>query len=181
MTERRLLVADVETSGLLPHDICVEVAWHDVESGEHGSFVPAHDVAWVLEHAHPRALEVNGYRDRLVDAAQDDGTEVRRLHERLTRHVLAGSNVRTDAEHLARLFDAAGLAPREPWHYHLVELSSVVATAFGCPLTEPPGLWACCDLLGVDPEDTVHAAAGGAGATARCFRALIDNGLVFAS
>lgn len=111
MSDRRLIVVDVETTGLESHDICVEVGWHDVESGEHGSFVPAHDVAWVLANAHPRALEVNGYRERLVDAAQDDGTEVRRLHERLGGHVMGGSNVRTDAVHVARLFDAAGLVP----------------------------------------------------------------------
>lgn len=171
-THRSLIVVDVETTGLTPDDICVEVAWHDLGTGDHGSFVPAHDVAWVLTNAHPRALEVNGYRDRLIDAQHDDGTEVHRLHERLAGQCIGGSNVRTDAFHVARLFDAQGL-DREPWHYHLAELSSYACGVLGIPVTDPPGLWSCCDLLGVEPEADVHTAEGGAAATARCFAALM--------
>ena len=168
---RTLYVVDVETSGLEPHDICVEVAWENVTTGEAGSFVPAHDVDWVLANAHPKALEVNGYRERLIDAPHDDGTMLADLWARLDGNVIGGSNVRIDADHTGRLFAAAGLR-REPFHYRLVELSTAVAVALGLPLTESPGLWDSCTLLGVAPEDDVHAAAGGAAATARCFRAL---------
>lgn len=168
---RQLVIIDVETSGLEPHDICVEVGWHVAATGEHGSFVPAHDVTWVLEHGHPRALAINGYRERLQHAPQDDGTEVARLHRIVAGKTLGGSNVRTDAAHMARLHDAAGLE-REPWHHRLAELPSYAAGVLGLPITDLPGLWACCELLGVDTEDDVHSAAGGAAATARCFAAL---------
>lgn len=175
MADRGLVIVDVETTGLEPHDICVEVGWHDLRTGEHGGFVPAHDVAWVLENAHPKALEVNGYRERLVDAKQDVlGIELDGLHRRLRGQSLGGSNVRTDAAHMARLFDVAGMV-REPWHYHLAELSSYACGVLGLPVTEPPGLWTCCELLGVEPEDDVHTAEGGASATARCFAALIER------
>jgi DNA polymerase-3 subunit epsilon len=172
VTAHGLVIVDVETTGLEPHDICVEVGWHDLRTGEHGGFVPAHDVAWVLDNAHPRALEVNGYRERLVDAKQDDGYEVHRLHHRLRGQSLGGSNVRTDAAHMARLFADEDLA-REPWHYHLAELSSYACGVLGIPITDPPGLWSCCELLGVEPEGDVHTAEGGASATARCFTALM--------
>ncbi len=172
-TPRELVIVDVETTGLEPHDICVEVGWHDLRTGEHGGFVPSHDVAWVLENAHPKALEVNGYRERLVEAKQDDGSELHRLHHRLRGQSLGGSNVRTDAAHMARMFVAAEGLVREPWHYHLAELSSYACGVLGLPITEPPGLWTCCELLGVEPEGDVHTAQGGASATARCFTALM--------
>lgn len=170
-TGHELYVVDVETTGLDPHDICVEVAWENVATGEHGSFVPAHDVDWVLENGHARALEVNGYLERLAGAPQDDGTALFDLWGRLDGNVIGGSNVRIDADHTGRLFAAAGLR-REPFHYRLVELGTAVAVALGLPLTEVPGLWRACELLGVEPESEVHAATGGAAATARCFRAL---------
>lgn len=168
--DRRLLVLDTETTGLTQRDIVVEIAWWDLVSDERGSFVPRHDVAWVREHAHPDALVLNGYEQRIATAVQDDGTELRRLHHALRGQVLAGSNVRFDAAHLARLFQSSGMHA-EPWHYHLSELASYAAGVLGLSPSDPPGLARCCDLLSVSPGD--HTAAEDVRATVECFRALM--------
>src|SRR6476620_1448968 len=107
---RQLVIVDCESTGLRRgFDIAVEVAWKNVDTGATGWFVPNHSVAWVLHFADPKALEINGYRDRLISAEQDDGTEVRRLHEELTGQAFAGSNPRMDADWLAVLFASHGL------------------------------------------------------------------------
>lgn len=169
MTERRIVALDTETTGLTEKDIVVEVGWWDLTTDERGHFVPRHDVAAVLATAHPDALEINGYRERLADAPQDDGTEMLRLHHVLRGQILAGSNVRFDANHLSRMFRTAGMHP-EPWHYHLAELAPYTAGVLGLPLSDPPGLARVCELLGVQPGD--HTAEADVTATGECFRAL---------
>jgi DNA polymerase III epsilon subunit-like protein len=164
-----LIVVDVETTGLDPfNDVCVEIGWENVRTGEQGVFIPKHDSDHVLAVASKRALEINGYRERILGQPQDEGQEeLTRLYEVLDGDVMGGSNIRTDAIHLYRLFQPLG----EPWYYHLVELSSYVSGVLGLPPENPPGLAACCDLLGVQPEAAVHSALAGATTTANCFRA----------
>lgn len=168
--KRRLVVVDTETTGLTEKDIIVEVAWWDLGTDERGRFVPAHDVGWVLENAHPDALTLNGYHARLLDAEHDDGTELDRLHRVLRGQVIGGSNIRYDVAKLARLFAGNGLHP-EPWFYHLAELAPYACGVLGLPLTDPPGLAACCELLSVPPGD--HTAEADVTATGECFRALM--------
>lgn len=171
MTARRRLVClDTETSGLSDRDVIVEIAYWDVDADRRGCFVPAHDVAWVLEHAHPDALAINGYNARLVDATHDDGTELLALHHALRGQCLAGSNIRYDAAKLSRLFVANGMHP-EPWHYHLIELSSYAAGVLGLDPCAPPGLAKCCDLLGIPAGD--HTAEADVQATGLAFKALM--------
>lgn len=171
--KRRRVVVDTETTGLRDHDIPIEVAWHDIDSGEHGHFIPRHDVDKVRANAHPAALELNGYEQRIAHAAQDvDGIELDRLHRALRGQVLAGSNVRFDARMLAGLFDRWGMVP-EPWHYHLGELAPYACGVLGLPLGELPGLAACCELLGVEPGD--HTAEADVRATVRCLQVLAEK------
>lgn len=167
--KRRLVCVDTETTGLREQDIPIEVAWHDMGTGEHGCFIPRHDVDKVRANAHPDALALNGYEERIAGAVQDDGTELRRLHLALRGQVLAGSNVRFDAAKLARLFERWGMAP-EPWTHRLGELAPYAAGVLGLPLGDLPGLAACCELLGVEPGD--HTAEADVAATVRCFEAL---------
>lgn len=167
--KRRLVVVDVESTGLRERDIPVEVAWRDVDTGEHGCFVPRHNVVWVREHGQPDALALNGYEARIAPAEMDDGTELDRLHQALRGQVLGGSNVRFDARMLARLFAAWG-RPAEPWHFRLAELSSYAAGVLGLPLGDLPGLSGVCNLLGIRPGD--HTAAEDVRATTECFQAL---------
>lgn len=168
---RRVIVVDTETTGLDPQsDVPVEVAWEDYATGESGVFVPSHDVESVLRTAHPTALEVNGYRERIAPRAQDDGTEVERLHRVLTGATLVGSAPQLDVAMLAYLFGSDVHDPR-PWHHRVVDLGSYAAGVLGLPLGDVPGLWRCCELLGVT-ELPNHGAAEDVRSTVACLRAL---------
>jgi hypothetical protein len=179
MTAHPIVVVDVESTGLRTGtDIAVEVAWHDLRTGESGSFVPRHDAQWVLTNAEPRALEVNGYRDRLADAPQDDGCQARDLFARLDGATMAGSNPSGDADWLESLFashvdyDPRRITPWRPWHHRLLDLSAYAAGVLGLRPAPLPGLWDVCTILGVDPEPEVHTAANGVAVTVACFESL---------
>lgn len=165
MTDRHLVVADCETSGLRDIDVCVEVAWHDLDTDQRGRFVPVHDVMWVLACGEPEALNINGYRDRLAGAEQDArGEGAAALRAALDGNSLAGSNPAFDARHLERVLGAA------PWHHRLVDLASYAAGRLGLNPRATPGLAAVCDALDVPPPD--HTATRDVTATVACFRAL---------
>lgn len=168
--KRRLICVDVETTGLRPRDVCVEISWHDLTYDVGATFVPAHDIAWVLEHGQPDALELNGYRKRLLDAQQDRGVKVAELHHALRGQVLAGANPSFDAAHLSRLFDSYGLHA-EPWHHRKLDLSAYAAGVLGLHPAELPGLAGVCELLGVTPGD--HTAEADVRATVLALRALM--------
>ena len=167
---RDLIVVDCESTGLRRgFDIAVEVAWMNVDTGESGEFVPYHSVAWVLEFADPVALEINGYRDRLMSAKQDDGTETVRLHEVLKDNALAGSNPRADADWLVPVFAEHGL-DGEPQHYRFPDVASFGSGVLGINPRELQGLFGISSRLGVKPGD--HTAMADVVATAECFRRL---------
>lgn len=192
MSARRVIVVDCETSSLAPDDrlggligaaplgehygVVTEVAWHDLGSDERGVFVPRHDVRLVRAHGAIKALTISGYLERLAEAEQDDGTEVRALHERLTGRAMAGSNPSFDARFLRQLFRAHGTAPGcpganpEPWHHRLCDLAGYAAGRLGLAPGDLPGLARVCELLEVEPPD--HTAAGDVRATVECLRRL---------
>ncbi len=170
MTARRIVVVDVETTGLRPTDICVEVAWWDLSTDERGSFVPRHDMEWVAENGHPDALVLNGYADRIAITPMDDGAELRRLHHALRGQRLAGSNPAFDAGHVARLFTAGALHP-DPWHHRLLDLSAYAAGVLGLDPGDLPGCAGVCDLLGIPAGD--HSAQADVTATGLAFKALM--------
>lgn len=182
-SRRHIVVVDCESTGLRDEDVAVEIAWHDLATGERGSFVPRHDRAWVLEFAEPRALEINGYRERLVDAEQDDGTQARALYALLDGNVLAGSNPTADAEWLEHVFvEAVDLAtvdpqsrrpaPFRPWHHRMLDLSAYAAGVLSADPAALPGLWDVCQALGVGTEPDVHSATAGVAVTVACLEAL---------
>lgn len=169
MTARHVVVLDVETTGLTDRDIAVEVAWWDLTTDERGVIVTPHNTAWVLENGHPDALEMNGYRERLLHAVQ---TEPTALHQVLRGQTLAGANIRFDAAHLAKLFTARGLHPA-PFHHRLLDVESYAAGVLGLPPGELPGLSQLCDLLSIPPGD--HTAEADVTSTGLCFKALLDK------
>jgi len=171
-----VIVVDCECSGFDPrvHQV-IEVAWWNLNTDERGCFIPVHDPTNVIAVAHPEALKVNRYIDRIATAPQDfDGSELARLHSRLSgdslyyRAVMVGSNPKFDARFLAPLFGRAGLCG-DPWGA-LWDLSVEVGRLFGLDMSRRPGLTRICELLGVEPGD--HTAAGDVQATGLCFREL---------
>jgi DNA polymerase III subunit epsilon len=170
--KRRTVVVDCESTGLTEASIAIEVAWWDLDTDERGSFIPPHSEQWVRDNAHPEALAINGYNERIAGHPQDDGTEVYRLHHALRGQCIAGVNVgRADCAWLYRMFRQAGMAP-EPWHYRLGEIGPYAAGVLGLPMEDMPGLANMCVLLGVDPEPEVHSAANGVTVTGLVLREL---------
>jgi DNA polymerase-3 subunit epsilon len=167
--ERHVVIVDVETSGLLPdHDVAVEVAWWDLATGERGCFVPVHDVAWVLEHGNPQALEINGYRRRLATAKQDEGYLLQRqLKGTLRGNTIAGSNPGFDVDFLRKLI------PSTPWHHRKLDLATYAAAVLGIPPWQLPGLSSVCERLSI-LNSAPHTAEGDVDATGHCFLALFE-------
>lgn len=167
----RVIVVDTETTGLdHEQDFAVEVAWQDYATGETGCFVPAHDPELVLAVAHPTALEVNGYRERIMHRPQDDGTEVDRLHDALDGATVVGSAPALDGAMLAKLFLAREGLRARPWHHRVVDLGSYAAGVLGLPLDDVQGLWWLSGHLGVERPD--HGALTDVRSTVACLRAL---------
>lgn len=189
MSARRIVVVDVESNGLDPavHQ-AVEVAWHDMSTGDHGCFVPRHDVQRVLAESQVRALQINRYVDRLAEAAQDvEGHDVTILRNVLDGATLAGSNPSFDAAMLRKVIHphliqtvrlygngTSAVVDRQvadPWHHRLLDLSAYAAGVLGVSPSSLPGLATVCELLDLPPGD--HTAAGDVAATVACFKALM--------
>lgn len=176
---RHLIVLDTETSGLDPaRDVVVEVAWRDTTTGDEGLFVPAHDPVWVQEHGDPRALAVNGYRDRLATAPQDyTGTETARLASVLEGNTIAGFSPAFDAGFLTALYRADAWRVTPPrWHHRLLDLTCYAAGVLGLHPATLPGRADVCRQLGVE-ESGPHTAAGDRDDATECLRRLTDIAL----
>lgn len=147
MTRRRVIVVDTETTGLDP-DLhrAVEVAWLTWRGPGACEFVPPH----TLDHADPRALEINRYRERIANRRRDYTFErTRQLHELLTGATLAGANPRFDAAMLRHLFRDARLSPLEPWHHRLLDVQAYAGGLLGFPPWDLPSLATLCEVTGV--------------------------------
>lgn len=117
MTEHRHVVLDMETTGLKLHHQPCEIAWYDLNTDEHGVFIPAH----TLDGADPKALEINRYEQRIAGKPQDDGTATAALHARL-----GGDGVKTsvwcanpsfDVPRIQGVFARAGFDNEQPFHH----------------------------------------------------------------
>lgn len=128
-TPTELILVDVETNGIdfERHEL-VECAWRNYQTGEHGCFVPPHNVRDVLANAAvgPKALKVNGYIERELwhSACWDrDNKELLRLWEQfvgeepedprdleewgpLPKRIFLSVNPAFDAHFVAKLFRA---------------------------------------------------------------------------
>lgn len=180
MSARRLVVVDVETSGLDParHQV-VEVSWWNLQTNERGYFVPPHNVHDVLANATIEALRINRYIDRLADAEQDrTGMRGLELADQLHDNVLAGSNPTFDASFLLSMFrdyERREWTGMPIWHHRLLDLSAYAAGVLHLPPTDLPGLGDVCALLGIENK-APHTAEGDVDATGRCFLALMETG-----
>lgn len=171
MTERSLIIVDLESTGLEPgvHQI-LEVAAINTVTDEVLHFAPYISPQF-LGDADGYAMQVNRYYERgvwknmLNASASSEGYS--RLREMLIGNTFGGCNPAFDSQFLLAL-PGWGTAP---WHYRLADLSAYAAGALGIPAHELPGLNDICERLGVDPG-TAHSALDDAKATAECFKRL---------
>lgn len=177
--ENRVIIVDVETSGLDPEQhVVLEVAAIDLsDTGEGISFVPDHPNEWV-RNADPVALSVNKYFERRVFDEQLTNMEtrvhLRQLSQMLEQATVAGSNPSFDVTFLRSLF-AEHKVPFPRIHHRLLDLSPYAAGALKLG-TRLPGLARVCELLDVD-NTAPHTALGDARATADCLAALMGGDL----
>ncbi|WP_182359539.1 3'-5' exonuclease [Tomitella gaofuii] len=175
MSDRPVIVVDVETTGLDPakHTV-VELAAVDLGTGDHRVIVPGlrkEDLA----AASPRAWTVNKYFERRVyeqamgkSALNDALCE---LFGWLDGATLAGCNPAFDAAFLAALFADRCDEGVPTWHHRLADLSTLTAAALQKDPLKLPGLDVCCAWWGVTNQ-APHTALGDAQATAECLRML---------
>lgn len=172
MTERNLIVVDLETTALdMDRGRIVEVAAINTGTGEVLHFAPYIEPI-DLGNARGEAMQINRYYERGVwrkmlgpDATND---QYARLWDMLEGNTFAGCNPTFDSQYLiehAPRFDPA------PWHYRLADLSAYAAGALGIPPNKLIGLADICERLGVDPG-IAHSALDDAKATAECFQRL---------
>lgn len=168
MSERHLVVVDVETTGLDPQfHVPIEIAAINVDTDEVLSFVPYLSPD-KLAQADPDALRINRYFERGVYRQALTHQATQSMYESLWTflrgNTLGGANPRFDAAMLMAA-DGRGI---EPWHYRLADVSAYTAGALGVYPSDLPGLAVCCERLGVVNE-TEHSALSDAKATAACF------------
>lgn len=159
-----LVFIDTETTGLNPfiHDL-IEVAWA-VDEGPITTVILPH----TLTNADPKALQINGYFARGLDA--DPGfykDPMRALIRDLQDATLVGSNPSFDAAFLHKKLGVA------VWKYRLIDVAQGAMWIFGWD--EPKGLFDVAKSLrdlGHDIPDPDHTAAGDVVATRAVYRAL---------
>jgi DNA polymerase-3 subunit epsilon len=174
MSDRHLIVVDVESTGLDPKvHIPIEVAAINVDTGEMLSFVP-HLAPDMLAQADPNALRINRYFERGVYRAALSEQETADMYDGLWAflrgNTFAGANPRFDMSMLIAGYSRLVCGEVvEPCHHRLADVSSYVAGALGLYPGAIPGLVDCCERLGVTNESE-HSALGDAQATVDCFR-----------
>lgn len=164
-----LVFLDCETTGLeLHHDIW-EIAWA-IEDGPIRSEVLVHS----LKNADPVALELNGYWRRFPSGPRSTGPrldlQLRQAFEGVT---IVGANPAFDAIRLQLRWQS------QPWHYRLLDISSMAVQAFGLRADgRPPGLidvaFAVRGIIGAEVPEPDHTAAGDVATLRACYNALKD-------
>ena len=181
---RRLVAVDVETTGLDPvkHEL-IEVGLvfrtgQDPSDADAPTREESFSLAFDVEAADPKALEVNGYGKRnfarLVNPVYAAGF----LRSILDDAHLVGKNPQFDGAFLAAFIAKAGPHTKTPpWHHRMVDVGTLAWGWYNGvelggrnedPLTEdfwdtPPNVEQTAKLLGVPlPEGDAHTALGDA-------------------
>lgn len=172
-----LVFLDVETTGLDPNVHSVWEIAYAVDDGPILSEIVAHR----LNPHEAKALEINGYHERVADRVPRSltkwGGDIQSwdfeaaLMVELQGATIAGANPSFDAAMLttrwAKCFDSP------PWSYRLLDIEAYAMGALG--YDRPRGLHTiCADLAGLGHEMPTpdHTAAGDVAATRAAFRTL---------
>jgi DNA polymerase-3 subunit epsilon len=166
---RRLIVVDIETTGLNPggHQI-LELCAIDLTAKDSEIYMAPHVSVTAIGSADYEALAINRYFERRVPQSmlspEETTSSYDRLREILDGNTFGGCNPTFDAAFVSRKTSAV-------WHHRLADLSAYAAAALRLAPNELVGLDDICSRLGVVNEDP-HSARGDARATAECFRRL---------
>lgn len=172
MSERQLIVVDIETTGLnyTIHKI-LEVAAINTATDEVLHFMPQVQ-PMDLGNADGSAMQINRYYERgawkHMLSGEASNSQYQQLGEMLRGNTFGGCNPRFDG---AFLNQASTYLDPEPWHHRYADLSAFAAGALGLRPEELVGLGDICERLGVDPG-VAHSALDDAKATVECFRRL---------
>lgn len=141
---------------------------------------------WEIEHADPKALEVNGYdSDLWAETAMPKAEAFTRIHDFIASHTVVGFNVNDDLAHLESEFrmtacrtllgdseqEVVGIPLVRRWCQTL-ELSTILRHKY-----HHWGRWnlaEACDRFGLQPEG-VHRAMGGATRAMKVWDTLIER------
>lgn len=150
-----LVYLDTETTGLDPnlHEVW-EVAWA-VDDGP----IISGSVWHRLENFDPKALEINGYHERIDVIEPVDGDD---LYKALHGATLVGANPAFDAAFLRARWGEA------PWRYRMLDVEAYAMPLLG--YSEPKGLATIAADLGVEAPD--HTAAADVHTLRECHRRL---------
>lgn len=170
----RLIVVDVETSGLDPdaHDI-LEVAAIDLDTGAELHFVPTPTRRSWRTRASDPAMRVNRYYERAVYERTLDPAATRTAWEELATmldgNIIGGANPWFDAAFVDRALGFHSVECRRS--HRLRDLATYAAGVLRIDISEPSSAADIFDMLGISNEEA-HSALGDARATAMAFRAL---------
>ena len=157
-----LVFLDLETTGLDPER---HEPWEMAYAVDDGPILSA-VVPHALYSPDPRALKLNGYLDRAIDAPHDEAFEDL-LRVRIDGATLVGANPAFDAAFLRARWGYA------PWHHRLWDVEAYAAGVHN--LDSVPGLASIAKVLReeghVIPEPD-HSAAGDVATLRACFHAL---------
>lgn len=161
---RSLIFLDTEFTHLNPDLAQVVDVAYAAGDGPIVSGIPPHD----LDHADPKALEVNRYHERdLGNRAKWDRDIIDDLARDTAGQSIVAANPRVDAAVLAKLIGY------ESWHYRLVDLESVAFLLLG--FDQQPGLRDIRNKLaelGFELPPPNHTAEGDVLTGRACFRAM---------
>lgn len=158
LTNRPIAFLDIETTGLdvRQHEV-LEVAYVLRPAAVGIMQYPEREVHFSLpinpSNANPKALEINGYYDRLafLESIQINRMEAcERLEDDLTGALIVGNNVGFDLRFLGQLLGS------EPWFYQPLDLKAYAAGM--CGKASPVGTKFLAELAEVPLPEDAHTA-----------------------
>lgn len=183
MFNQRVVIVDVETTSLDPHervvwDVGLVIREVDGTYTEQQFFVSL--TQREIDRANPKSLDIGGFYERYNEyEALSKGTVAHHVQDVTRGALLAGICVDFDAVSLDNLLRSVGLVPE--WDYHLVDIRTLAVGYLNGKSPDsvdfPSDQDTVADLLGIDPieEEDRHTALGDAKFGAAMLREILGD------